>query len=57
MIGLQCAGDSLAEAMATHKQDSGRVEKGKDILVCYCCCTHLDLQDTFLDMRTRCIFW
>ena len=57
MIGLQCAGDSLAEAMADHEQDSGRVEKGKDILVCYCCHTHLGLQDNFLDMRMRCIFW
>lgn len=29
MAGLQCAGDSLAEAMAAHEQDGGKVEKGE----------------------------
>ena len=28
IVGLQCTGDSLTEAMAAHEQDGGRVRKG-----------------------------
>ena len=28
ITGLKCAGDSLAEALAAHQEDGGRVEKG-----------------------------
>lgn len=42
IVGLQCAGDSLTEAMAAHEQDGGRVEKGKTALMCYGCCAYLN---------------
>ena len=42
IVGLQCAGDSLTEAMAAHEQDGGRVEKGKAALMCYGCCAYLN---------------
>ena len=42
IVGLQCAGDSLTEAMVAHEQDGGRVEKGKTALMCYGCCAYLN---------------